>query len=61
MLGIIIGIASVICILAIGDGFTHTVTKGMGNHNVKIKLLCSGNLSLSTILTVVLLRTMLQL
>lgn len=33
MLGIIIGIASVICILAIGDGFAHTVTKGIGNHN----------------------------
>lgn len=38
MLGIIIGIASVICILAIGDGFTHTVTKGMGNHNVRNKV-----------------------
>lgn len=39
MLGIIIGIASVICILAIGDGFTHTVTKGMGSHNVKNKVI----------------------
>ena len=38
MLGIIIGIASVICILAIGDGFTHTVTKGMGSHNMKNKV-----------------------
>lgn len=38
MLGIIIGIASVICILAIGDGFTHTVTKGMGSHNVSNKV-----------------------
>lgn len=39
MLGIIIGIASVICILAIGDGFTHTVTKGMGNHNTRNKVI----------------------
>jgi len=39
MLGIIIGIASVICILAIGDGFAHTVTKGMGNHNVRNKVI----------------------
>ena len=38
MLGIIIGIASVICILAIGDGFAHTVTKGMGNHNTRNKV-----------------------
>lgn len=38
MLGIIIGIASVICILAIGDGFTHTVTKGMGNHDNRNKV-----------------------
>jgi len=38
MLGIIIGIASVICILAIGDGFTHTVTKGLGSHNVSNKV-----------------------
>ena len=38
MLGIIIGIASVICILAIGDGFTHTVTKGMGSHNTRNKV-----------------------
>ncbi|GEO78926.1 ABC transporter permease [Companilactobacillus mindensis] len=39
MLGIIIGIASVICILAIGDGFAHTVTKGMGNHNTRNKVI----------------------
>jgi ABC-type antimicrobial peptide transport system, permease component len=39
MLGIIIGIASVICILAIGDGFAHTVTKGMGDHNVRNKVI----------------------
>lgn len=39
MLGIIIGIASVICILAIGDGFTHTMTKGMGNHNMRNKVI----------------------
>ncbi len=38
MLGIIIGIASVICILAIGDGFTHTVTKGMGSHDTRNKV-----------------------
>lgn len=38
MLGIIIGIASVICILAIGDGFAHTVTKGMGSHNTRNKV-----------------------
>lgn len=38
MLGIIIGIASVICILAIGDGFTHVATKGMQNHNTKNKV-----------------------
>ncbi|GAB5057373.1 ABC transporter permease [Companilactobacillus alimentarius] len=39
MLGIIIGIASVICILAIGDGFAHTVTKGMGDHNTHNKVI----------------------
>ncbi|WP_125762075.1 ABC transporter permease [Companilactobacillus hulinensis] len=33
MLGIIIGIACVIAILAVGDGFTKTMTKGMGTHN----------------------------
>ncbi|MFC6323202.1 ABC transporter permease [Companilactobacillus baiquanensis] len=38
MLGIIIGIASVICILAIGDGFTHVATKGMQDHNTKNKV-----------------------
>lgn len=38
MLGIIIGIASVLCILAIGDGFTHTMTKGMGNHDTRNKI-----------------------
>lgn len=35
MLGIIIGIACVIAILAVGDGFTKTMTKGMGTHNDK--------------------------
>lgn len=39
MLGIIIGIAAVICILAIGDGFAHTMTKGMGNHNMRNKVI----------------------
>jgi len=38
MLGIIIGIASVICILAIGDGFAHKVTEGMASHNTKNKV-----------------------
>lgn len=38
MLGIIIGIASVICILAIGDGFAHTATKGMETHNDRNKV-----------------------
>lgn len=35
MLGIIIGITSVICILAIGDGFTSVETKGLQDHNTK--------------------------
>lgn len=33
MLGIIIGIASVICILAVGDGFTKSVTKNLSSAN----------------------------
>lgn len=35
MLGIIIGISSVICILAIGDGFTHKINSENGSHNDK--------------------------
>ena len=38
MLGIIIGIASVICILAVGDGFTQSITKELGQGNTSNKV-----------------------
>ncbi|MFD1418896.1 ABC transporter permease [Companilactobacillus keshanensis] len=41
MLGIIIGITSVICILAIGDGFTKVETKGLQDHNTKNRVTLS--------------------
>ncbi|AKP66290.1 ABC transporter permease [Companilactobacillus ginsenosidimutans] len=41
MLGIIIGIASVICILAVGDGFTQSITKSLGKDNASNKVTLS--------------------
>lgn len=41
MLGIIIGIASVISILAVGDGFTQSVTKDLGKDNASNKVTLS--------------------
>lgn len=41
MLGIIIGIAAVICILAVGDGFTQSVTKSLGKDNASDKVTLS--------------------
>ncbi|WP_300559189.1 ABC transporter permease [Companilactobacillus sp.] len=41
MLGIIIGIASVISILAVGDGFTQSVTKSLGRDNASNKVTLS--------------------
>ncbi len=38
MLGIIIGIASVISILAVGDGFTQSITKELGKDNASNKV-----------------------
>lgn len=38
MLGIIIGIASVIAILAVGDGFTQNITKELGKDNASNKV-----------------------